>query len=289
MMRIMERAVVSRRLAAVIGTALLAALLPAAARAQETTVRIGCTPGRVTALNNAIEAANDDPGTRWEITLHGGCTYAITAPFDRVNGLTAVTGRVRIGSRGPADAVIARSRAARTAGFRVLEVEVGGHLVLDRITVRGGGGVGSGAGVFNNFGTLVLDHSTLASNHAAESGGGLFTNGESATTTLDDTVLRDNSARYGGGGLFNNGGSVTVKSSRITANRVPDGVGGGVLGNGRISRLALYDSVVTGNMASETAGGVFNAGHVEAAYTRIARNRPNDCAGSPVPVPDCPG
>lgn len=234
-------------------------------------------------------AANDDPDTRREITLQGGCTYGITKPFDRVNGLTAVTGRVRISSRGPADAVIARGGAARTTSFRVLEVEVGGHLELDQITVRGGGSVGSGAGVFNNFGTLVLHHSTVASNHAAESGGGLFTNGESATTTLNDTTLRGNSARYGGGGLFNNGGSVTVKSSRITANRVPDGVGGGVLSNGRISRLALYDTVVTGNRAAETAGGVFNAGRVKAAYTRITRNRPNDCAGSPVPVPGCTG
>ncbi|MFJ6659803.1 hypothetical protein ACIQNG_26125 [Streptomyces sp. NPDC091377] len=283
----MERTLDLGRPAAVTAIALFLALLPTGARAQETTVRIDCTPGRTTELNRAIEAANDDPGTRWDISLQGGCTYLVTRPFGQVNGLTAVTGEVRIGSRGPSDAVIARSQTPGTAGFRVLEVEAGGRLTLDRITVRGGGRVGSGGGVFNNFGTLVLNYSTLASNHALESGGGLFTNGESATTTLNHSTVRDGSAGFAGGGLFNNGGTVILESSRIDSNRVTDGVGAGVLNNRGASRLTLSGSTITGNEASETAGGVFNLATVDSTRTLITHNRPNDCAGSPVPVPDC--
>ncbi|GAA2651192.1 hypothetical protein GCM10010400_03090 [Streptomyces aculeolatus] len=76
--------------------------------------------------------------------------------------------------------MLARSTAEGTPDFRVLEVEVGGRLALDRITVRGGS-LGSGAGLFNNYGTLTLNHSTVESNHAREFGGGIATNGDAGS------------------------------------------------------------------------------------------------------------
>ena len=66
-------------------------------------------------------------------------------------------------------------------------------------------------------------------------------------------------------------------------------MGGGILNNGRLSVLHLHDTPVTGNRAAETAGGIFNGGRVTAAGSPVTGNLPNDCAGSPAPVPGCVG
>lgn len=259
----------------------------ASARSGSVAVSVPCSPGRTAALNRAIEAANDHPRKRWNISLQAGCTYTVTEPYGGVNGLTAVTGDVRISSRGASRATIARSAAAGTARFRVLEVEMGGRLVLDRVTVRGGASPGSGAGIFNNFGTLTLDDSALVGNDAADFGGGLTNNGQGATSTLNDSVIRDGSAVFGGGAVFNNGGSVRLNASRVTSNDVTEGIAGGIFNNGHLSRLTLDRSTVTGNQARQTAGGILNGGSVTSRNSRIARNLPNNCAGSTAPVPGC--
>lgn len=251
-------------------------------------VFVPCGPDRARLLNDAVAEGNARPGVPWEIVLPSGCTYTVARPYGRMNALAAVAGNIRIRSHGPAGAVIARSTAEGTPDFRVLEVEMGGRLTLDRITVRGGS-LGSGAGLFNNYGTLTLNHSTVESNHAREFGGGIATNGERAATVLNDTTVRRNSAFFGGGGLFSNAGTTTLSGGSVASNRATGGVGGGILNNGRLSVLHLHDAPVTGNRAAETAGGIFNGGRVTAAGSPVTGNLPNDCAGSPAPVPGCAG
>ncbi|MGW1280008.1 hypothetical protein ACWD4V_24065 [Streptomyces tsukubensis] len=264
----------------------LATAPPAAASRSATEVFVPCGPDRSRVLNESIAAGNEHPDVRWDIALEGGCTYTITHPYGGVNGLTAVVGSIRITTRGTPDAVIARDEAAGTAAFRVLEVEMGGRLVLDRITVRGGS-AGTGAGIFNNFGTLTLLDSTLEGNHAREIGGALATNGERATTTLRNSTISDNSAVFAAGGIFNNGGTTTLDAGLVTRNTATAGVGGGILNHGHLSTLRLNDSTVTGNRAAGTAGGVFNEGNIALSRSLISRNLPNDCTGSPVQVPGC--
>ncbi|MFD3519113.1 hypothetical protein [Streptomyces sp. NPDC058653] len=249
-------------------------------------VVVPCVKDRDRLLNDAITAGNDRPGTRWEIALQPGCAYTVTRPYGRINALAAVAGDIRISSRGPSAAVIARSTARGTADFRVLEVEMGGRLTLDRITVRGGS-FGSGGGIFNNFGTLTLHGSTVESNRAREFGGGIATNGERAVTRLTGTTVRGNSAGFGGGGLFGNGGTTTLTGSGVVSNRATGGVGGGIFNNGRLSALHLTDTAVTGNQAAETAGGILNGGTVTTLRSPVTGNLPNNCAGSSPAVPGC--
>ncbi|WP_258563420.1 hypothetical protein [Streptomyces phytophilus] len=249
-------------------------------------VFVPCAPDRARMLNDAVAEGNARHGASWEIVLQSGCTYTVARPYGRVNALAAIAGDIRIRSRGPDAAVIARSAAAGTPDFRVLEVEMGGRLTLDRITVRGGS-LGSGAGLFNNYGTLTLNRSTVESNHAREFGGGIATNGERAATVLNDTTVRRNSAVFGGGGLFSNAGTTTLNAGRVVSNRATGGVGGGILNNGSLSVLRLDGTAVTGNRAAETAGGIFNGGRVTAAGSPVTGNLPNNCAGSPSPVPGC--
>ncbi|MFE7559593.1 hypothetical protein [Kitasatospora sp. NPDC057500] len=247
---------------------------------------VPCVQDRDRLLNEAVTAGNNHPATPWEIVLQPGCTYTFARPYGRMNALTAVAGDIRIRSRGPSAAVIARGTADGTPDFRVLEVEMGGRLTLERITVRGGS-FGSGGGIFNNFATLALTSSTVESNHAREFGGGITTNGERAVTTLTDTTVRDNTAGVGGGGLFGNAGTTTLTGSRVVANRTTGGVGGGILNNGRLSELHLADTAVTGNEAAETAGGILNGGTVTTSHSPVTGNLPNNCTGSTAPVPGC--
>ncbi|MGW1974394.1 hypothetical protein [Streptomyces sp. NPDC001889] len=273
--------------AAAAGTVLVLAP-PATGVGARGEVVVPCAGDRDRLLNDAVTAGNTHPGTRWEIVLEPGCVYTVTEPYGRMNALTAVAGDIRISSRGPSPAVIARSTADGTPDFRILEVEMGGRLTLDRITVRGGS-FGSGGGIFNNFGTLTLSGSTVESNHAREFGGAIATNGERATTTLDDTAVRDNSAGFGGGGLFNNAGTTVLTGSRVTSNRAAGGVGGGILNHGHLSRLRLNDTAVTGNQAAETAGGILNGGTAVTSRSPVTDNLPNNCTGSTAPVPGCTG
>ncbi|MGP4112119.1 hypothetical protein ACTWP5_14535 [Streptomyces sp. 4N509B] len=250
-------------------------------------VRVPCESGRVAALNEAIVSANADAsGTRWEIALEGGCTYTVSSPFGGVNGLTAVTGDVRLHAVGAGQATIRRSAVTGTPEFRVMEVEVGGRLALEDVVLTNGR-AGSGAGVFNNFGTLTLTRVTLADNHAREIGGGLAHNGEQAATTARLSTIRDNTATFAGGGIFVNGGTVELVSSRVTGNEATEGVGGGALVNSRLSALRLTGSVVTDNAAGQAAGGIMNTGTVTATRSSVAGNEPDDCAGSTSPVPGC--
>ncbi|MFH8982302.1 hypothetical protein [Streptomyces varsoviensis] len=268
------------------GVALGPAPPAASADVRGRTTEIPCVQGRSRLLNAAIVAGNEHPGTPWKIVLQSGCAYTVARPYGKVNALTAVAGDIRISSRGPSAAVIARSPGPGTPRFRVLEVETGGRLALDRVTVRGGS-FGSGGGLFNNYGTLALRHSTVESNHARDFGGGIATNGERARTTLTDTTVRHNTADFGGGGLFDNAGTTTLTRSKVLGNRAIGGVGGGILNNGALSVLRLDGSAVTGNQAAETAGGILNGGRVTAVRSTVTGNRPNDCTGSPVPVPGC--
>ena len=77
---------------------------------------------------------------------------------------------------------------------------------------------------------------------------------------LNDTAVRRNSAVFGGGGLFSNAGTATLTGGGFVSHR-----------------------------AAETAGGIFNGGRVTAAGSPVTGNLPNDCAGSPAPVPGCAG
>ncbi|WP_407560089.1 hypothetical protein [Streptomyces sp. 184] len=100
---------------------------------------------------------------------------------------------------------------------------------------------------------------------------------------------RHPAAAFGGGGLFTNAGTVTLSTSRVVTNRATGGVGGGILNNGSLSALHLHDTPVTGNRAAETAGGILNGGRVTATRSPVTGNLPNNCAGSPSPVPGCAG
>lgn len=94
------------------------------------------------------------------------------------------------------------------------------------------------------------------------------------------------------GGIIVAEGSAALRHSRITANNaadaaVPDG-GGVVVQNGS---AALIGTKVTGNNAIDRPGGVSNDNGTATVDNRsvITGNRPTNCAGSTIAVPNCFG
>ena len=104
----------------------------------------------------------------------------------------------------------------------------------NQITASAGGGLpgyassSAGAGLYN-IGAAGLYNTTISNNTGASAGGGIDNGSD---LTLTNVTLADNSATYGGG-LYN-----------------------AACGCGDVS---MFDSTVTGNEASQSGGGIYNA------------------------------
>ncbi len=133
----------------------------------------------------------------------------------------------------------------------------GGALTLRRVDVIGSGettGETLGGAIYNVGGSLTLSQSSVTDS-IAEWGGGIFNVG---TTIIDGSRLEGNRARRGGGAVFNHDGVVLINNSILADNRV-SGVGsGGAVWNA--DTLAVSNSAVFNNHASEFGGGVFQVG-----------------------------
>lgn len=176
----------------------------------------------------------------------------------------------------------------------------GATLNLNNSTIRNnsffGSVLNSGAGIFNALGTVNVTNSTISNNSANElgGGGGIFNQG---VLTVTNSTISGNSADLGGG-IFNDvGGTATVTGSALGNNRGTDGGGianrgtltiqsstiagnqqiglsrssGGIL-NESPGILTLTDSTVSGNIAAERAGGLFNSGTATITNSTIVAN-----------------
>jgi len=157
------------------------------------------------------------------LDLAKDCTYLLTADIDG-NGLPAITAPITL--NGGKNTTI--ERAAAVDEFRILAVDTGGNLTLNKLTITGGQVTGDGAGVLVNAG--------------------------GALTTKDSTITRNIAESGDGGGIFNAGTTVVTNSS-VSRNTV-DQIGGGIYSTGR---LDIVKSQVDNNIAVNT-GGVFAQG-----------------------------
>ena len=117
-------------------------------------------------------------------------------------------------------------------GDRILHVGPSGAptVSLNGVELRGGGGVGSGAGILVEAGTLNLSSVTIASNTATSAGG----------------------AAAGGGILIDSPGPHSIVASTISGNTAhgqTDAAGGGIdLGAGAVA--SFINSTISGNTAA---------------------------------------
>ncbi|GAA5186714.1 hypothetical protein GCM10023322_33570 [Rugosimonospora acidiphila] len=195
---------------------------------------------------------------------------------------------------------------------------------VDHNTAASGDFVGAAGGGITSFSAITkVEDSSVSDNTAGADGGGIAC--EASTIYLRGTKVDHNTATGDGGGIDGEASAIfppgvcaaVIEDSEVSGNTA-SGSGGGI--NNRISSLVLRRSDVSLNRAVGTAsqaGGISNqGGAVTLTATRvtgnsstvapggvasnrslvtldqksvITANRPTNCAGSTVAVPNCFG
>ncbi len=127
-------------------------------------------------------------------------------------------------------------------GGRVVHL-LGGSAMIRGFRITGGNvGALSGAGIFNENGTLTVEDSNITNNETSTDGGGIASNG---SLILRRNRIYNNRAGRMGGGLFVSGNSSLLESNFIYHNSANNDSGGGIYVNGGTVSLAyntLYDN-----------------------------------------------
>ncbi|MGQ0623030.1 MAG: choice-of-anchor Q domain-containing protein [Panacagrimonas sp.] len=243
----------------------------------------GCT------LIDAIKSANTDTATGLcpagngadTVVLPANSTQSLATVQDSSRGKTGlpvITSTITLQANGST-----LTRAPGSPNFRILFVDRGGNLTLDRATVSGGSPTGNGfdgscggifVGEYAPTSTLTLSNSTVTGNSAAGNGGGLCVRFNGNARVMNSTVS-GNTARYGvGGGIVSFGGPAMVVDSTVSGNTAVDG--GGIHSQGSV--VDLVNGTVADNSATRRGGGAFatSGGQLNIVNSTISGNRVND-------------
>ncbi len=149
----------------------------------------------------------------------------------------------------------------------------GGNLTLTNVSVRdnrvnGTGSDATGGGI-DNQGQLTLEGCTISGN-TADRGGGLFGNG----ATITQSIISENTALRGAGIV--NFGLLTATDVIISDNRAT--AGGGIANEGGVANLT--NVTITGNFASQEAGGIFNLSTLTMSNVTVTGNIAESVAGA---------
>ncbi|MFI5973106.1 hypothetical protein [Streptomyces sp. NPDC051452] len=215
-------------------------------------------------LQAAIGAVATVGGT---VNLRRGCTYTLTdaAPPNDDNGLPVITNRVTINGYG--DTI---TRAATAANFRFFEIDgPNGNLTLNALTLSNGhasSGLGNGRGgaiwLQGGGSALTLNNTSLTTNTADTFGGAI--DNDNGTVSVNSSTLYNNTARAGGAVFvspFGGSGTATVDRSGITGNHATQLAGGIAAAVG--TKVTLTSTQVSSNDVTGTnaqGGGIAQAG-----------------------------
>ncbi|WP_326577482.1 hypothetical protein OG889_13950 [Streptomyces sp. NBC_00481] len=259
--------------AVVLAVPIVAVLGMGSVASAEPQVSIPCD---VTALNNAIVAANNNTGPH-TIRLAPKCVYNVTTPASTGglgdNALPRITGTVTLLGH---NTTIRRDPDA-AVGFRIAEIDgPNGHLTVDGVTATGGGYLDyAGTYLPTDGGTLILRHSTVT-NSTANQGGAIFVN-QGSTLEVHDSVLRDSAAQQGGA-IYNGPRSTTLLDNTKVERNQATQFGGGIFTAG--VSLTIKKSYIGGNRAFEQGGGIYNdRAPMTISSTAIADNRAGQIGG----------
>ena len=251
-----------------------------------------CTATRCTLRDAILSAASGD---EIAFSLPANSTIALT------NGALLIDGSLVINGPGPNSLTIARSTAAGTADFRILDIpSAGGSVVLAGLTIANGidhstdgggaihnlgfvsltncvvsGSVGTQiAGGISNRGTLIIEGSTIAGN-SGPAAGGIFNMGNGVLQITNSTISGNSNDRGSGGGILNfDTATLTISNSTISGNT--GALGGGIFNNSTVA-VTIANSTISGNTSPGTngeAGGILNtaSGTVRLRSTIVAKN-----------------
>jgi hypothetical protein len=227
-----------------------------------------CTADELTA---AITAANENADAA-TIDLPPGCTLTTTTVRDTVRGpsaFPAIASPITIRGSG---STLRRDPGPSTPPMRFFRIADGGSLTIEDLTLTGGtvAAAGSmGGAIHANCGTLVLRRTAFVSNGAGD-GGAL--SGCPQLTVEDSLFLGNAGSRGGAIGIFGPGGEIT---NTTFVGNVAESFGGGAVLVGANVPVVLRHSIIVGNRAAMSGGGV--QGTV-LENSIVASNTPDNCA-----------
>lgn len=147
-----------------------------------------------------------------------------------------------------------------------------------------GAGAIANEGATDMIGTVRIADSTISGNFATGNGAGIL-NAGSGILIVERSTIISNTTEAGGGGLYTTGGTVTVSDSTFRGNVAANG--GGLYSNGSVDSIGLrphftfIDSVVSGNEAHASGGGMYNGGDGQLTITDVSfsSNKAHDDGG----------
>ncbi len=233
----------------------------------------------VASLINAMNCANSNgAGTNDTINLTNS-TYTLLFVNASSTGLppvvsVATSGTLTINGNG---ATIARSAVGGTPEFRLVYVNIGANLTLNRVTLTNGRytAPGDGGGAIRNDGTLLLNQSTVSLSSASVGGGILSTNA-SSLVVLGSTLTGN--AALTGGGIANRGSTLKIINSTLFNNSATDSAatsGGGAIEIGLSTSVTqIINSTIAGNNAfTSSKSGIYQKdGTLTVQNTIVANN-----------------
>ncbi|WP_329109568.1 hypothetical protein OG792_12390 [Micromonospora sp. NBC_01699] len=147
----------------------------------------------------------------------------------------------------------------------------------------------AGGGIFNISAALHVRHTEVVRNGAGGFGGGIYNaNGQAV---IEESRISENTTRSSGGGVYNVLGNVILRKSLVDSNRANGAQSQGAGIYTITGSLTLTEARVSRNDSALPRGGVFASASQVTVDDRavIVDNRPTNCVGSPVTVPNCFG
>jgi len=202
-------------------------------------------------------------------------TFAVTGIIGLTSGELVINRNITIS--GPGANLLAVSRAANAAPFRIFHVMLGHTVIIEGLTISNGSVLNTfGGGIYNFESALTVNSCALAGNSALGqqgSGGGIFSNGGgaggAASLTITSSALSGNTATTGGA-IANDGSSgmanLTISNSTLSGNSASFGGGGGVndnTANGTAS-ITITNSTLSENTSANISmfkGGMLDIGN----------------------------
>jgi CSLREA domain-containing protein len=235
-------------------------------------------------LREAITNANNDSDTFGGDCAAGSGADTITFAADYTitlagSQLPAVTSEITITGNGAANTIIQANAAPATADYRVFEVNSGGSLTLNSLTVRHGRcqstcaivGDSGGAIAVISSSFLALTDSVMSANRATTFGGAVYLFDSTAVVTRTTfTDNRSTGSSGSGGAILSVGSSLTVVDSTFNSNSA---VVGGALYNSVNGTLSVSGSTFDRNEATTNfGGGVYNTAAVTVTNSTFSGN-----------------
>lgn len=209
--------------------------------------------GNIALTSSLSGIDNTTAGTVFELnggnfTVDGQDTVGLR-PFSVFTDTTVIFKDVTI-TGGNIDSITGTLRN-QTSGAALINY---GNLTLNNVTVTENSSEDWGGGIFSEeTSTLTLIDSEISNNTAGEDGGGIQNFGD---MTITNSLIKGNSAvRFSGGiGIDAPLKTVSISNTSIVSNTSRDG--GGIYN--RNAATIVSGSIITGNIANDRGGGIFN-------------------------------